>query len=509
MTYQGQQKAEKKASFLSIIKWCSRQTGAKIIFDKEEGECPTADIPNRIIHMPKKVAVANSDVVLAILIHESMHIKHTPKWLSTLCRDPVDHFIFNALEDCRIETIAVGQLRALTYFLKKLVVDARRIDRSDRKLGEKVLLNIACHASRSKLCDEYDVRRAEIDNRALITDIKDLYRRIFTVSVAKSFQANVQDLYVKIDEYRKIFNMPKVDPKKEKKEKQPANGVGGEDLKAQVGEDKVQATEKSLQQYKGQGPATGVGDEETLDLTELAGSLVDINEQAKARIKESLKKSVSAIIDEGTMLNCDNLTALLTGDIDEVFTDTQIVKSMRTKVYFLMDVSGSMLTGRFHVPDINNENNMPNDVSRLTVAVSAFKAISEVMDEARNEYGVDLEYENFMFNANCVKVDKMTEDFRGSGGGTNLLWAFKVVMKAVRADDPANKRIVCVLTDGEVKQVDEIQQLLMSEAQDIRIVFVGIGEDASRHSELIKKRHSITSPEFAEATLINTFEEAL
>ena len=507
MTYQGQQKAEKKASFLSIIKWCSRQTGAKIVFDKEEGECPTADIHNRIIHMPKKIAVANSDVVLAILIHESMHIKHTPKWLGTLCRDPIDHFIFNALEDCRIETTAVGQLRALTFFLKKLVVDTRRIDRSDRKLGEKVLLNIACNASKSRLCDEYEVRRAEIDNRTLITDIKDLYRRIFTVSLGKSFQSNVQDLYVKIDEYRKIFNMPKQDPKKEKKEPQPGNGVGGGDLKAEVGEKKVQEVEKSLQREKSQYPATGCGDEETLDLTELAGSLVDINEQAKARIKESLKKSVSEIIDEGTTLNCDNLTALLTGDIDDCFTDTTSVKTMRTKVYFLMDVSGSMITGKFRVPDINNENNMPNEVSRLKIAVSAFKAISEVMDEARNEYGVDLEYENFMFNQSCTKVDQMYE--ANIGGGTNLLWAFKVVMKAVHADDPANKRIVCVLTDGEVKQVEEIKQLLMQEAQDIRIVFVGIGEDASRHSDLIKKRHSITCPEFAEATLINTFEEAL
>jgi len=508
------EKQRQKQAFLAIIKWCSRQTGAKIMFDEEEGGCPRADVHNRIIHMPKRISVASSDAVLATLIHESMHIKHTPKWLSDLCRDPVDHFIFNGLEDCRIETIAVGQLKALTFFLKKMVYDAkRRHDRSQTDLGSKVILNIACKASGVKICDDRDTRQAENTHKKLIADLRDIYRRIFTVNIAKSFKSNVEELYVKLDEFRAIFNMPKLEPEKEKQQQKSkdGNGIGGEDIRAAIGIQRVKEIETAIQEIAvmaSKTPGSGFShDEDSLDLSELGLHLIDLNEQARARIKESLKKSLNEIIDEGTTLNCDNLTALLTGDIDEVFSDTKIEKKMRTKVYFLMDVSSSMGEA-MSLPDLDAiTGKTSQSTTRLQVSVSAFKAISEVMDEAKDMYGVDLDYENFMFGDSCYKVQKMGESDKYCGGGTNLGHAFKVVMKHVHQDDPANKRIVCILTDGEVGNVDAIREQIAREAQDIRIVFVGIGEANVHCRALI--RHNITCPDTAEAVLIDSFEEAL
>ena len=508
------EKQRQKQAFLAIIKWCSRETGAKIVFDIDDGQAPRANIETRTIHMPKRISVASSDAVLATLIHEAMHIKHTPRWLSDLCRDSLDHYIFNGLEDCRIETIAVGQLKALTFFLRKMVYDAkRRFDRSQSNLGQKVILNIACKASGLKICDDRDTWDAENKHKQLISDLRDIYRRIFTVSIAKSFKSNVTELYVKLDEFRRVFNMPDPPPEEEEQKKQDGNGVGGEDARAQITAQRVKEIETAIKEMAvaaGKTPGSGCGNDlDSLDLSELGCQTIDLNEQARARIKESLKKSMTEIIDEGTTLNSDNLVSLLTGDIDDVFTDTKSEKKMRTKVYFLMDVSGSM-RDEMSLPDLEEITGKSAKAStRQHVATAAFKAISEVMDEAKDMYGVDLDYENFMFADSCYKVNKMGEMEAGQwcGGGTNLAHAFKVVMNRVHQDDPANKRIVCILTDGEVGNVDAIREQIAREAQDIRIVFVGIGEANVHCRALI--RHNITSPDTAEAILIDSFEEAL
>ena len=55
------EKQRQKQAFLAIIKWCSRETGAKIMFDIDDGNAPRANIVTRTIHMPKRISVASSD----------------------------------------------------------------------------------------------------------------------------------------------------------------------------------------------------------------------------------------------------------------------------------------------------------------------------------------------------------------------------------------------------------------------------------------------------------------
>ena len=494
---------KKKQSFLAVIKWCSTEAGARVVFDPA-CTCPCADVDKKVITMPTRVNVRSMDSTLGTIIHEAMHIKHTPKWLNELVRDSIDKNIFNALEDQRIETYAVGQLRALKYFLKQTITEVRRSINNDIDLGYKVLVNIAGHVSDIKVFDDYNTKRSEFDNKVMLDKLKKEYRSIFTVTMKKSFIENVHELYKLIDEFRKVYGFPPADPsKKEQKQVQPIVGAGIGPYKADI---RGEANGQAMQAKAGNQPAPGCGKdiEGEMDLSDILMQ-VDLNAQAKLRIKETLKKSLETVIDEGNQLNTDNLCALLTGDIDDVFIDTKIEKKTRTKVYFLMDRSGSMDT------IMNNPEagitGLAVETKRRDLAIAAFKAVEEVILEVKDMYGMDIDYENFVFADHCEQVKSLSQPVY-VGGGTNIVHAFKKVISHVQKDDPANKRIVVVLTDGEIGSCDhDMVELINKEAQDIRVVIAGIGEAVRYAPKLI--RHNIVSPNNAEAVLIEAFEECL
>lgn len=496
-----------KQAFLAVIKWCSRQSGARIVFDSEDS-CPKADVENNIIHMPKRIPLNRVDGVLGIVVHEAMHIKHTPKWLSDLCRDDVDKLIFNALEDGRIETIACNQLKALVWFLRKNIKDlSQDIDESKVDLPLEVLGNIACRAAGVRLFTNQAVQASEAQNKPMLDALKDVYRRVFSVTTGKSFEANVTDLFIEVDKFRKVYKFPDPDPDQSKKSKQPQ----ATDVRAECGI----GGDASGKLFHAKGSLRQGHHEESLDTSDINAYLIDMNEQAKSRIKETLKKSMEVFIDEGMMLNTDNLTAIMTGDVDELFHDTKSEKKTRTKLYFLMDVSGSMSTAMpmFKIngmEDNEKEKSRSKEPARIDTAISAFKAIAEVMEEVKSVHGVDLEYDNYLFGDDCVKIKSMA-DIRDHdvGGGTELIEACKKVLSDVQKDDPANKRIVVILTDGEVgdHELNRVEKLIQTEAQDIRIVLVGIGNAEQSNPKLF--RHNIISPEHAEAKIIESFEEAL
>ena len=487
----------KKQMFLTVIKWCSKHAGARIKFDPS-CNCPQADVDTKIITMPTMIAINRADSMLGIIIHEAMHIKHTPKWLNDLVRDPIDKIIFNGLEDCRIETYACNQLRALKHFLKAAVYESRALikDPSIIKLGFRVITNIACRVSETKLFDDRETRCSENDNKELLDNLRDIYRRIFTVTMKKSFIDNVEDLYKKIDEFRRIYNLPKADPSKKEQKKVPGMGEYEGNIRQEA------AGEMS----KKRGLGRGLDIEDQLDLSDMNTYMIDLNEQAKVRIKETLKKSLETIIDEGNTLNTDNLVELLIGNIDEVFIDTKIEKKVRTKVYFLVDASGSMSS------NINDEataiEGLDANVTCMKLAISAFTALEEIVLEMKEIYGMDMDYETYLFADNCERVASIKQPTY-VGGGTQIIKAFKKVLKSIHNDDPANKRILIILTDGEIgyNVPREMVDLINHEAQDIRVVVTGIGDSSIYAPELIKR--SIVSPLNAEAVLIEGLEECL
>ena len=495
---------KKKQSFLAVIKWCSTEAGARVVFDPA-CTCPCADVDKKVITMPTRVNVRSMDSTLGTIIHEAMHIKHTPKWLNDLVRDSIDKKIFNALEDQRIETYAVGQLRALKYFLKQTILEVKRDIDQDLDLGYKVLVNIAGHVSDIKVFDDYNTKRSEFDNKVMLDKLKKEYRSIFTVTMKKSFIENVHELYKLIDEFRKVYGFPPADPsKKEQKQVQPIVGAGIGPYKADI---RGEANGQAMQAKAGNQPAPGCGKdiEGEMDLSDILMQ-VDLNAQAKLRIKETLKKSLETVIDEGNQLNTDNLCALLTGDIDDVFIDTKIEKKTRTKVYFLMDKSGSM-DEVMNNPEAGIQG-LEVETKRKDLAIAAFKAVEEVILEVKDMYGMDIDYENFVFADHCEKVPSFDKINVYVGGGTDIVHAFKKVISHVQKDDPANKRIVVVLTDGEIGSCDhDMVELINKEAQDIRVVIAGIGEAVRYAPKLI--RHNIVSPNNAEAVLIEAFEECL
>ena len=176
-------------------------------------------------------------------------------------------------------------------------------------------------------------------------------------------------------------------------------------------------------------------------------------------------------------------------------------KKMRTKVYFLMDTSGSMCCDDMKT---FSDERMP---TRLHVAHGAFNSLKQIVDELKDEDGCDVDSEAYAFADTCEQFF-VGKEMPKLGGGTSFALAINHVVAQIEKDDPANKRILVVITDGEVGgDARAVEEKLSTIGQDIRIVMIKIGE--CRHQSHRMFRHNITSVDTANTATYEAFEEAL
>jgi hypothetical protein len=518
-----------KAEFLAVAKWACKYANVKLLFDSTTG--PHVDIRTRVIHMPSRMAIKDMPIWIGTVIHEAMHVKHTPIWLSQIPRDDADHTIINAIEDERIEGLACRQLRAFSATLNRMVqsisLEITDDEHTNGNMGMQVLGNFACQHSKRK--PFYKCYSLECRTLPLLKKLKARHDHIITKVTPTAFKQHLTEYYAILDELKALLNLPAEDkqPQQQQKKQQGAPGPSDGKPKEQEGEGDSEEGEalpvgKTSQKepQKGKGilqtmayrtkPSGGESQGIDMDGMAVTEHSVPLNDSVRERIKTALKKTTQATADDGNCLDTDEIISFMTGDIDDLFYEETTEKKMRTKVYFLMDTSGSM-----HANDMDTfmgSNVAKHDYgcpTRLDVAHGAFVSLRQVIDELKEEDGCDIDYEAFVFADHCAKWPKMDkENMPPVGGGTAFYKAMEHVVGEIMKEDPSNKRILVVITDGDMSagQTDSTETLLLSTGQDIRVVFVQIGDD-NRRNDFFK--HKITGQETANIAVYEAFEEAL
>lgn len=511
----------RKSEFLAIGKWACKEAKVKLVFDNDQGAW--VDIEKRVIHMPKRIAVADMPVWIATIVHEAMHIKHTPKWLSDIPRDKVDKLIMNALEDERIERHACRQLRAFPHILNKMTqYVVRNISRADYANPKNYPMQVLCNlaAKNSGSTPFTSCRGLERLCEPIIKTLRKRHEDVIERVTPTAFKGHVTEYYKELDQLKKLLQIP--EPEKEKGI--PKEGKGGKDggeegekgegCKSKPSQDGQKSGDgnamKEMLKQAGKdemgnnavGKTSSPGPSENIDMEGMAVTQfsVPLENTVRDRIKAALKRSLLTSNVEGNTLDTSELVSFMAGTIDDLFYETKTEKRMKTKVYFLMDTSGSM--GCHDIYSTKGGTQM-----RLNVAHGAFKSIEEVVAELKAEDGCDIEHDSYVFADKCEKWDgKEMNKIPWVGGGTQFFAAMNKVMSDIAKDDPANKRILIVITDGDVydHDIEDTKKLMQSSGQDIRVVFVSIGDC---NKEFFK--HKITSTETANVAVFESFEEAI
>lgn len=492
-----------KRKLIAVARWAAKNAGVRVQFDIENGG--KANVVDKIIHMPTRIPVEMVDVAITTIIHESMHIMHTPKFLHAIARGPGDKVVMNAIEDERIESIACKQLPALDNLLACSVRAVRStIDADKVPEGLKILGNFSVQASGEWAfgvdCGQNSMYQKSIP---LLATLKAIHRRVCTVNSKESFKKNIEDYYMTLDKIKKLLKVPEKEEKNDQNKQgiEPGEGEAGMNLPGQPG--------SALQ---GDKTAKGCSDEK-IDLSRKDTNFTDLelSQMARQRIKEALTVSITRNVSDGTQFHTDNITSYFSGEVEPLFNETIKKRTSKTKVYFLIDISGSMDYKDIKVEDVTQQK--VKDTSRFTVATTAMNELRMVVDEVASEVGDDVCYDIYMFGDYCQKWNNPSynlKDAPSGGGGTNLPKAMQTVFSDIRTEGWAGKRILLVITDGDVHRTDinSVKELINKEAQDIRVVFVGISGHLDKdYKDLIP--YNMDTVDRSSEVVFNAFEQAL
>ena len=173
------------------------------------------------------------------------------------------------------------------------------------------------------------------------------------------------------------------------------------------------------------------------------------------------------MVENGTFLDTDSLVAFKTGDVNELFKEEKIVKKKKSKIFFLLDASGSMGT-----PLLDGQ-------SRSRVVSKALKTLTGILDEVSSIEGLNVDWDIGAFKSHYIKLNKETwaRDYR-IGGGTKFADPFDEVMETMLKDYTIDgKRIIICFTDGDVydHEIEEVKENIQKNFTDVRSLIISVG----------------------------------
>ena len=475
-------------TFQIISKYISNANNSRIVFDVD-GDGAYADMKNNEIHMPDKVGNRNVFAVLALLMHESAHIAYSKKALKECveCKDPpdpTDMHIFNVVEDTRIDEKNFNKLSNVKSFYKRLLEDWCDYSKegfvSGKPLPEKppiyhkVLISALM---RRNGFPQYSFQDRE--TRDWLSK-NPLEQEIRNCAYAMN-NSRWDDARNGIKIIKKMLNLPPAPPpvkvqmatgecKPGDKGDQPApgdpNGKGkgkGDQVVAVAPTSALDGLEKLIrpgsmfsetgEKLKGKG--SGMGE-------------AALQEQTVQQFKELLNIKETKVVEDGHLLDTDNLTGLFTGDIDEVFIEDKYVKCKKSKILFLLDGSGSM------------DEKLLDRTTTYKVVADSVEVLVRILKEVQREESINVDYEIAKFESSGMDMLKK-DTWRSSyyaGGGTNLAYAFRQALAYMQKDHTVEgKKIIIVITDGDVStnQIEDFQKYTIEFGAEVSALVIGVG----------------------------------
>lgn len=493
-----------KRTYELIGKWVAQQHNIQIVFGNYD--TASADVVNNTIHMPLFVNEMHACAALALMIHEAGHLRWTkpevgPEMLKR-CQSEEEKMILNCIEDARIDCKSFELLPNIRDFYKKLYRTNPTVP-PDPKM--RALINCIMSA---ELMHEFVHQDTEAKSIASTIN-EDFTRGVWYLNDKQWAEAysSIQNIV------NTLFTPP---PPQGGNNAQPDSNNQGPTDQSQG------ASQQQDSSGSSNGPSESItkpagakemaqGIEQCLHPTGeifAKGTLPDdkatpilLQEQTVTMFKELLNVTETQVVDNGNVLDTGELPCYLTGDIETLFKDDTNVKKKRSKLYFLLDRSGSMYQRLF------------DNARRAEAVIRTMRSLEQILKEVQEIHGVDVAYEIYHFDEELHGPLTDWEAGYVADGGTELLYCLRKLLQITHADyETTGKRMIVVITDGEVhkKEIEEIKQMLTMEAEDVRVMFVPIGGNpGGPFVEIITRGRTIVEQATADQVILETIMEML
>jgi len=461
-----------------LAKWIGRTTGVTVEFKPDVTPC--VDMQTKHIILPSNVEEKDAFASLSHLMHEAGHVRYTGGIpVKEVTQDnQIAHGVLNAIEDVRIDRHNFQLLPNIHEFYKRGVAydveHRKKVKMEEVPLHKKVLVNT--------IYELEGLREGHIKDREAeeFADKHNIHHKV-EMAIDDIEMENWGGLKDKIEELMKIFGLdklPKVPLSATGGDAHPCpacNGTGkdtnGTSCKVCGGKGTLGTTDLSdlkpnAKQVFGLKPGEGT----TVGNAEMGE--VALQELTRERFKAMLNIKEVRRIPMGEDLNTDNLPAYLTGDIDELFHEEQIIRKKKSRIKLLLDGSGSMDTA------------LLDGKSRKSAVCGCAKELVKILAELEQLEGLSVDWSiaGFTGNYHPLSKENWEKEYLRTSGGTNLESAFAVVHDEL-VNDPEldGKRIVIVFTDGDVhkREVEAVQDRIIKHGHDVRVMVVGVGAEVT------------------------------
>ncbi|MDD5428767.1 MAG: VWA domain-containing protein [Candidatus Omnitrophica bacterium] len=479
-----------------ITKYIGKDSGVKVIL--EPNAVPTCDIKNKIITLPSNIKEENVFAALAEAMHEAGHVRMTTKEIAKIPTDEFEHSVLNAIEDIRIDRENFKILPNIREFYREemKMLDKNRKAAHDIPLSARVLCDIIMSLEGfSEFCvNTPDVWKI-INKNSLLNKSEDLI-----------WCLNSRDH----DKARKVLKeICKVLRDEEKKKQNPAagqndDGVGNNGVGKDGGAKKLEEGLKKIVKNKEKVFALGdrKGGNTKSDIACL-GPLA-LKEMTKNRFVDLLdKKERHNISEYQGKLNTDNLPSFFTGDIEDLFKESVIIRRKKSKILLVLDRSSSM------------HDELIDRMPKRHLVVKAAKSIVDILKEVQEIEGINVDYDIAAFAAEYRILNKETwerEYFTvNMPDGTHLSGAFSKAQDQILNDPEINgNRLIILITDGQVAQgqIEDIKTDILKHNQDVRCLIIGIGASIEILN-LIGHDRNIIAEEIADIVLLEAIQDML
>jgi hypothetical protein len=486
-----------------IAHYIAAQHGITVKLEPNAVAC--VNTQTKVITLPSNLETENIYPALATLMHEAAHIKMT-KFPENIVKDKLEKDILNAMEDTRIDRANFGVLPNIKEFYNRLYLKGedwkKRHDMAKVPLMKKALNNAIVRvegfpkyqikgdqetdAFESKHKDELD---AIFWDTSEATEEKDWPR------VKKNIEKVIKLLHLE-NEPREPLDQEDGEGEAEGDgEGKPKMGKGNKPIGGQKG-NIIDATKDEAVSQGQKGDGTSFHDL----------GIVHLREVTREKFKDLLSIKETRFVNDGNIINTDNLMSFHLGEIDDLFKEDIKIKRRKAKIQFLMDGSGSMHSQL----EFGDKRKLRRDVVSGSVV-----ELVDILDELRASDGIDVDYDVSLFDDDYYRCSKTNwrEKYKTIGGGTNLESAFKQAQEDLLKDKTVDgTKIMILLTDGEVSgsEIDCIKREIQLKNEDVRFLVIGVGSQiGGEFVEKIIGDHNIIAAETADLVLLETIMDCL
>ena len=517
---------QKRRTYEIIAKFIGERTNITVTLNDEDKVC--ADPKTGEIHIPRNIKADNIYPAIAWMIHEASHIKHT-KFIDAekIIGDMVDFNILNACEDVRIDREAFNILPNVIGIYKEMLKIIKLKERAtDPNIPIEVKVLSDC-IMKMEWFDHATSKNPDIEKFIKDTSLINEMERLISILWSMEFQGGSNDVLnkdaakqikvirdllsnIKRQHQNKQKSVPEsVSAESNDKTKEKGNNEGNIDAPtpnapAPAPDSKLDLTRLDETSISGGVSRLVFGQLDTNAVNPSRLGTTALQEQTESAFKEILNQKEVQKIEQGQVLDTDNLTSFFTGDVGELFKEDIVVRKKKSKLIIVLDSSGSMGAQLMGVSE-----------RRADVVASTSKAITNILDEVHMLEGINVDYAVRSFNSGYYELSKenwQTDYVNRINGGTNLVQAFDKAQEELLNDYTIEgKRLIVLITDGDVSndQIDSIKKSIVRHNADVRAMVLGVGAEINGSFVKNVSGHNIITKDLADVVLMEAITDLL